>query len=97
MNIIYIISIVAIYILFMLMHKTEKKQNLIGWLAISSILVLCYNILICLICTFIGILCTLQNLTICNIMMIAILSIILMKNKKIRNIMLKIQILYLLH
>lgn len=85
MNIIYIISIVAIYILFMLMHKTEKKQNLIGWLAISSILVLCYNIFICLICTFIGILCTLQNLTICNIMMIAILSIILMKSKKIQK------------
>ena len=90
MNIIYIISIVAIYILFMLMHKTEKKQNLIGWLAISSILVLCYNILICLICTFIGILCTLHNLTICNIMMIAILSIILIKNKKIQKYYIKI-------
>lgn len=90
MNIIYIISIVAIYILFMLMHKTEKKQNLLSWIAISSILALCYNILVCITFTFIGILCTLQNLTICNIVMIVLLTTIVVKNKKVQKYYIRI-------
>ena len=82
MNILYILTILAIYILFILMHKTEKKQNLILWLAISAILILCYNIFICLICTFIGQLCTLGNLNVCNIIIIGILLTIIAKSKK---------------
>lgn len=90
MNIIYAITILVIYILFMLLHKSEKKQNLIAWLAISAIMVLCYNILICLICTFIGVLCTLGNLSICNIITIMILLTILFKSKKIQKFYTKV-------
>lgn len=85
MNIIYIVSILAIYILFILMHKTEKKQNIIKWLAISSILILCYNTLICLMLTLLNILCTLANLSICNFIIILILLGIILKNKKIQK------------
>lgn len=90
MNIIYIITILAVYILFMLLHKTHKKQNLMIWIAISAILMLCYNILICLICTFLGILCTLENLVICNTITIVILSTTLSKSKKIQKYYIKI-------
>lgn len=90
MNIIYSITILAICILFMLIHKSEKKQNIIGWIAITSIVILCYNVFICVIYTFIGILCTLQNLSICNAIVILILAAILLKQKKIQKYYLKV-------
>jgi len=90
MNILYIITILAVYILFILIHKTEKKQNILEWIPISIILTLCYNILICLILTFIGIKCTLINLNICNIIVIGSFSSILLKDKKIQKYYLKI-------
>lgn len=93
MNILYIITILTVYILFILKHKTEKKQNILAWIPISIILTLCYNILICLILTFIGIKCTLINLNICNIIVIGCFSSILLKNKKIQKYYFKISYL----
>lgn len=90
MNIIYIITILAVYTLFMMIQKTEKKQNVLVWLSISAILILCYNTLICVIGTFFGMLCTLQNLSICNIIMIAILGGIILKNKNTQKYYLKV-------
>ena len=90
MNIIYIVTIIALYVLIMLTHKTENKQNIITSLAISAILILCYNTLICVIYSFINILCTIPNLTISNTIVIAILTVIQIKNKKIQKYYLKI-------
>ena len=90
MNILYIITILAVFTLFMLIHKTEKKQNLIGWMAITTILTMCYNVLLSLIFSFIGILCTLLTLSICNAVVIAILAAILIKRKKIQKYYVKI-------
>lgn len=90
MKILYPITIVIIYILFMLMHKTEKKQNIILWFVISIIGILCYNTLICVICTFVGQLCTLTNLFMCNLVAIIALSIITIRNKKIQKYYVKI-------
>lgn len=90
MNILYIITILAVYISFILMHKTEKKQNILAHLAITTILTICYNILICLILTLIGLKCTLTNLNICNIITTGILTGIIIKNKKIQKYYLKI-------
>ena len=47
MNILYVITVLVIYILFMLIYKTEKKQNIIAWFAISTVAILCYNKIIC--------------------------------------------------
>ena len=85
MNILYVTTILSIYILFMIIHKTEKKQNLITWLTISTVLILCYNVLICTILSFIGILCTLINLSIVNIITIIGLVVCLGKSKKIQK------------
>ena len=90
MNILYIITILAIYILFIIMQRSEKKQNLIAWLTISAILIICYNILICLIYTFIGILCTLANLSVCNAITAVFFSIIIFNDKKIQKYYVKI-------
>lgn len=90
MNILYVITILIMYILFMLMRKSEKQQNPIAWIAITTILIMCYNVFICLIYNFIGILCTLQNLSIANLIIIAIFSIILLKSKKIQKYNIKI-------
>lgn len=85
MNIIYVLTIITIYILFILIHKTNKKQNILLWSNITVILILCYNVLICLIYSVLGILCTIKNLSISNIMTIILLSIILLKTKKIQK------------
>ena len=90
MNVLYIITILAVYILFILKNKTDKKQNILEWMAISTILILCYNILICLIFTLIGIKCTLINLNICNIIVSACFISMILKNKKIQKYYLKI-------
>ena len=90
MNILYGVTVLVIYILFMLIYKTEKKQNAIIWNSISIILILCYNIFICVICSFIGLLCTLQNLSICNSFFIVTLIIILLKSRKIQKYYVKI-------
>lgn len=81
----YLITITLIYVLFMLIHKTDKKQNIILWFSISCILILCYNILVCLVYTFLGVLCTLVNLSIFNIIFIIILTVMLIKTKKIQK------------
>lgn len=90
MKIFYIITILIIYILFLLMHKSEKKQNLIKWLCISSILILCYNILICLILTFMGLLCTLTNLSIINVITSILLLAVILKSKRTQKYYFKI-------
>ncbi len=89
MNIVYIVTILFIYLLFMLVHKTEKTQNLITWLAVTMMLILCYNVLVCTIYTFIGILCTIPNLIVANIIVVLALLTILIKNKKIQKYYIK--------
>lgn len=90
MNIIYVLTIIAIYTIFILIHKTNKKQNLFLWLNISWILILCYNIIVCLIYSLLGILCTILNLTIFNTVILLILGFVLLKNKKIQKYYIKI-------
>lgn len=90
MNILYVITILALYVLFMLMYKSEKKQNVIAWLAISTIAILCYNIFICVVLSFINIQSTLLNLSICNIIVSGLLAVVLIKSKKIQKYYIKI-------
>ena len=90
MKIAYISTILLIYIAFILINKSEKKQNLIKWFCIASVLILCYNILICLILTFIGVQCSLQNLLICNCVVIGALVLVILKTKKIQKYYIKV-------
>lgn len=90
MKLLYVITILAIYVLFILIRKTDKKQNIVLWMAVSVIMVICYNVFICVICTFIKVTCTLQNLSICNTIATILLLTFLIINKKIQKYYIKI-------
>ena len=45
-SIIYLISTIILILTFLLIHKSNKKQNLLLWFSIVSMPLFCYNILI---------------------------------------------------
>ena len=85
MEIIYALTLLTLLILHILVYKTKSKQNILKWFAISIILLFCYNILICVILSFIGISSTLLNLSIINLIVISILIYTIRKSKKIQK------------
>ena len=85
MNIIYILTIVILFILFILKFKKEERQNIVKWLTIDTILLMCYNIVICVILSFINIKSTLFNLSVVNILFALFLGILIYKEKKIQK------------
>lgn len=90
MNILYVITVLALYVLCMLIHKTEEKKNAITWVAITTIALLCYNIFICVVLSFVNIKSTLLNLSICNIIVGVLLAVVLIKTKKFQKYYVKI-------
>lgn len=85
MNIVYVLSIILIIGLQMLIYKKEEKQNLFKIFAITIFTILCYNIVICVILSFVKIKCTLVTLTIINIIVSTILGLKILKDKKIQK------------
>ena len=85
MEIIYTLTLVTLLILHILVYKTKTKQNILKWFAIGIMLIFCYNILICVILSFIGISSTLLNLSIINLIVISILIYTIRKSKKIQK------------
>lgn len=81
MSYLYTISTVALFIFFILIKKSEKKQNLIIWISLSIMLMMCYNIIIALACFFVKFKYTVQVLIIMNILVSTILAIIILKKK----------------
>ena len=81
MSIIYIISVILLYISFLFFKKSEEKLDLIKWIAIDLILLLSYNTFICYIFTTINIQIDLYTLTIINIIISIIINIFILKNK----------------
>ena len=67
MNIIYILTSLALIISYLLLNKGEKKENLIHSVIISVILFLTYNIFITQVMFFVHLESTLLNLAIVNI------------------------------
>ena len=66
MSIIYITSIIVLYISFLFVKKSDKKLDLISWIVINTVLLLCYNTIICYIYTTINIPINLYTLSIIN-------------------------------
>lgn len=85
MNIIYGLTIILMIILYILIYKTDKKQNILKWIGISIIILLCYNIFICVIMSFIKIPSTIMNLFIINTIINIILGVKICKDKKIQK------------
>lgn len=89
MGILYIILTCILIVNMILIKKSDKKQNILFWTVLSITITLIYNTIVSIIFTFINIKCTLLNLSIVNIIVIAILAFKIYKDKEIQNILSK--------
>lgn len=85
MNIIYILTSLALIISYLLLNKSEKKENLIHSVIISVILFLTYNIFITQVMFFVHLKSTLLNLAIVNIAFSAVFITKEIKTKTIQK------------
>ena len=77
MGIVYIISLISLMASFILIKKTQKKLNILSFIAITIGLMFCYNTLVCYILTFFTIPITLLGLSIINFIITIILLLYL--------------------
>lgn len=85
MNIIYFLTSLALIISYLLLNKSEKKENLIHSVIISVILFLTYNIFITQVMFFVHLKSTLLNLAIVNIAFSAVFITKEIKTKTIQK------------
>lgn len=84
-QIIYVLSVVMLFILTMLLKKNEKELNLIKYLGINIVCCLCYNTFVCFVLNIIFIPITLVSLAIINYLISIVLLVIIIKNKTIQK------------
>ena len=85
MELMYVISVIAILIIFMLIKKSDKELNGLGILGIGLVLILCYNVFECYILNYFKIKLSLLNLSIVNFVLIICGIVYLLKNKKFQK------------
>lgn len=75
----YILISIITLVLFLMIKKTNKKENIILWTALSLIIYMCFNIFTTLIFSIVNIKSTLANLAIAQVLMIIIFILVLKK------------------
>lgn len=85
MNIIYIITIIIVYVLSILIKKSENKINIFSQIILNGVLYTCYNMLVCLILTYCNIPITMISLVIINLFIIVIEIYKIVKDKAIQK------------
>lgn len=85
MWIIYIISVVLIFIGCLKIQKTPKKQNLLFWMAITTITFFCYNTFVCYTYSLIHIPCNLITLSIFNFIVTGVMTVKIVLTKKVQK------------
>ena len=85
MNIIYIITTLILYVLVLILKKSEQKLNICAQTIVTFVLYTCYDLLTCYILTFINIPINMISLTIANILLIVITTIKIIKDKQIQK------------
>ena len=90
-SIIYVISVMFIFITFMLLKKSEEKISLIKFGVINIVCLLCYNALVCFILSEFKITITLYLLAIINAVVGAVFLFFIIKDKKIQKYSFKSQ------
>ena len=85
MGLIYVISLIAILIIFMLIKKSDKELNGLGIFGLGIVLILCYNVFECYVLNFFRIKLTLLNLSIVNFTLIFLGIIYLYRKKTIQK------------
>lgn len=89
MSCLYILISIVLLIVFILTKKIKDKANIVLWLAISVMLLICLNIFITLIFNAIHIKSTLTNISIVYICIIAVLGYKIKKDRKIQKYYIK--------
>lgn len=85
MSVIYIFLEMVAIIIFLMLKKTNKKENILLWITLSLIILMCFNIFITFIFNTIKIKSSLTNLSIALILIILLMTYCLYKNKKIQQ------------
>ena len=85
MSIIYTVSIIALFVLTLLIKKKEDKIDAIKAITFNLILILAYNSLICYVLNLINIPITLISLSVINLLMIVCTTVKLIVDKKIQK------------
>lgn len=91
MGIIYLFFLAILYILFLLLKKTDKKQNLFFWISIGIICLMSYNVFITYLLDLINIKCRLSTLSIINILFSALMAYKIIKTKSIQTYYLRVR------
>lgn len=82
MGILYLVTLIVLAFCFLKIDKIKKQQNIIMWIAITIILLMCYNCIITLILSIINLKAYLWLRSIINIVLSAIIYFKLIKNKR---------------
>ena len=85
MGIVYLVSLLALAISFILIKKTDKVLNVISFTLITIVLILCYNVFVCYFLTFISFPITLESLSIINFIIAGLLSLQIFRKKEIQK------------
>lgn len=96
MGILYIVSIIILLINFILIKKSDKEMDVVGFITISIVLLFCYNTFICYVLTFFTIPIKLWLLTAINLIFSIVLLVPVIKKKEIQKYTFnKIDMLYI--
>ena len=85
MGIFYVVTVLLMFIGFILIKKSEKRINLVNMCILSVIAYLAYNVLICMIFGNLGVTTNLLFLSIVNIVITIFLGIKILKDKEIQT------------
>lgn len=85
MQIIYVLSLILLLVTFILIKKSNKKLDIIGFIPIAIVIMFCYNTFICYVLTFFTMKCTLLNLSIINFIFTICMLIAITKKKQIQT------------
>ena len=97
MGIIYALTALILFVSFILIKKTDKKINMLSFIAITIGVLFCYNTFICYVLTFFMLPVTLLNLSIINLIISVILIFFIIRKRQIQAYEIhKIDIIYIL-
>lgn len=85
MGIFYLLTGILLIVAFLLIKKSEKKQNIVTWIILSIILKLAYNIFVCMILGTLKIKTNLLCLSIVNLLFTGILAYNIYTKKQIQS------------
>ena len=84
MSIIYVVSILFLFISFLYLKKSENKLDVVVWIVINTVLLLAYNTFICYLLSMINISINLLTLSIINYVL-SILFVLIISKKGMQN------------